>query len=119
MEVRLPPDLPMVAIDPQQLTCAMENILAYRYAAMRQGDWLWAMARANQRVDIAFVDSAPAPSEEELKQLFDVESTDGSYSLRLGLAAARRLVELNQGYLVVECRQENGTRFGISLPMDS
>ena len=117
MEVRLPPELPMVPIDPRQLTCALENILAYRYAELRQGDWLWAMARANRRVDIAFVDSAPAPSEEELKHLFDIEPANGSYSLRLGLAAAHRLVELNRGYLVVESRPENGTRVGISLPV--
>ena len=119
MEVRLAPDLPMVELDPGQLACAMENILNYRYGALRHGDQLWAMARSNQRVHIAFVDSGPGPNEEELTHLFDIKLASGSSSLRLGLAAARQLVEMNRGFLAVECRPDSGTRFSISLPLGS
>ena len=118
-ETQLEADPILIEVDSTQMALAMENILSYRYAALREGGRLWVGSYRDGRVYIGFTDSGPVLSDEEMALLFDVEQADGSSSLHLGLAAARRLVQLNRGSLEVESGPAVGTRFRIMLPPSS
>ena len=115
----LAPALPAVRTDPEQMGRAIENIVAYQCATLGEKDSLRVISREHAgRVHVELVDSGPGLSEHEQAHLFDLEQTDGLSASRIGLAVARRLIELNHALLEVESRQGAGTRFSIIMPVD-
>ncbi len=116
IETALALDLPVVELDADQLGRAVENILAYQYATMREGDTLRLVTRESEtKVYAQLIDSGPGLSQEQLANLLDAERDDGLSVQRIRLLAARRLVSLNHATLAVESGAGTGTRFSLVL----
>jgi signal transduction histidine kinase len=74
-------------------------------------------------VGVSVVDTGPGISKEDLPYIFDrfykvlPDEDSGSGSLGLGLAIAKRIVELHGSEIVVTSREQSGTRFRFDLPL--
>ena len=117
LRLHLAPEMPLIALDAEQVSRAIENILLFEYASLREGAVLRIVTRCNGRAYIEFIDSGPGLSEDELDRLCDLHDIDGPSSLPMGLVVARRLIEKGGGSLEVESRPGVGTRFSIILPI--
>lgn len=110
-------ELPLVSADGEQLARAVGGVLGYQYGGLRPGDTLRLVARCDAKhVYVEAIDSGLGMSREGLEQLLDSRHLDSMASERLGVLAARRLVELNGGILEAESRPGMGTRFSMVFP---
>ena len=114
----LPPDLPPVFVDPQQMTQVLENLVTNAYQAMPQGGKLTVKARASQNeVYLSIADTGEGIAEENLGKLFEPLFTTKPRGIGLGLALSKMLVEANGGSIDVESKEGEGTTFTLILPI--
>ena len=116
---QLAPDLPLAWIDVQQVQRALENILVYVAMSLRAGDTLRIVTRGEEQAIVELIDNGPGLAPDDLDHLFDPRSSGGASSIRLALPVARRLLELNGGTWETESRLGMGTRFSVTLPLDT
>jgi len=114
----LPPDLPPVFVDPQQMTQVLENLVTNAYEAMPQGGKLIVKARADRnKVYLSMADTGEGIAEENLGRLFEPLFSTKPRGVGLGLALSKMLVEANGGRIEVESQEGKGTTFTLILPI--
>lgn len=118
IEVRVPPDLPLLDLDPTRIREVVVNLVAnaLRYAPSRSVVSIVAEVRP-QVVRISVTDAGPGIAPEVLPHLF--ERFSRSEELRgsgLGLAIARRIVESHGGTIAAERPAAGGTTIAFELP---
>jgi PAS domain S-box-containing protein len=113
----LPPDLPTVLIDPQQILQVLENLLTNAYQAMPDGGSLTVEAEAHgDEVHLAVIDTGVGIADEDIPRLFEPLYSTKPRGIGLGLAVSRTLIEANGGRIEVRSKQGKGSTFTLILP---
>jgi signal transduction histidine kinase len=124
IETDLKTDLPFVRADIGMIERVFENLLdnALRHTPPG-GAVRIVLAAENDRVTVRVSDTGPGIPEEDLPYIFDrfyrVEKhrSDGTGGAGLGLAIAKRILELHGSRIEVSSAPGSGTAFGFHLPI--
>jgi len=115
--------LPLAVIDPSQIEQVFMNMIINAAEAMDGNGYLTISTRVNEitkDVEIAFSDTGPGISEENLRKIFDPFFTtkDVGHGTGLGLAISYGLVRSHKGSILVDSIVGEGTTFIVSLPIE-
>jgi signal transduction histidine kinase len=124
LELELPPDLPSLHVDPQRLEQVLYNLIsnAIEFTPKHGRVALRACARGGL-VELAVIDNGEGIRAEDVPQLFREFEQRGSGlgtkrgGTGLGLALAKRLVELQHGTIEVQSAPGMGSTFTVRLPV--
>ncbi len=118
----IPPDLPFVSADIGLIERVLENLLdnALRHTPAG-GRVAVALAAQTGQVSVRVTDTGCGIPRHELEHVFDrfyqiKQSARGAGGIGLGLAIAKRILDLHASSIVVASSPDNGTRFDFSLP---
>ncbi len=116
-------DLPMAIIDAAQVERVFINMIVNAAEAMEGSGYLNISTRYSERkdsIEIAFSDTGPGISEEDLKKIFDPFFTtkDVGHGTGLGLAISYGIVKGHKGTISVESELGSGTTFIVALPVN-
>ena len=116
-----PPAGAAVLADPEALDCVLGELLAaalQSFAPGRPGRVRIAFERGGESLGhVRISDEGNGMDEEEVRGLFRPREIDDSGELRVGLAAARRLVAGMKGSIAVSSVPGSGTTYVVSLPL--
>jgi two-component system sensor histidine kinase KdpD len=122
VDIRLPPDLPLVPLDPLLIEQVLINLLenAVKYAP---GDAPIEISASveNHTARLAVADRGPGFAPGEVTRVFDKFYRGQAVGTRsgavLGLAIARGIVEAHGGRITAEPRSGGGALFRFTLPL--
>jgi len=123
LTVDLPPSRVDVWGDSDRLRQVVQNLMNNAIKFTPAGGEIALLARLDgDRLVVEVHDSGPGIAEEDMVRLFDpyyrrVEDRERLSGLGLGLALAKKLVELHGGEIWVKSRPGEGTTLGFSLPL--
>jgi len=113
----IPPDLPAVVADPQQIHQVLFNLMQNGIQAMESGGLLTISAEQSEdHVAIHISDTGPGISEADLARIFQPFFTTKHIGTGLGLSIVRRILNAHHGRCEVSSRQGEGSTFSIFLP---
>ncbi|MGC4066859.1 MAG: PAS domain S-box protein [Polyangiaceae bacterium] len=128
--LRLPTELPNVAVDPNQIWRVIDNLVRNAIQAMPQGGSLHvtgssthvaegrhSVLAAGHYVTVTIADNGPGIAPEILPKIFDPFFTTKERGSGLGLATAYSVVRKHDGHIEVESQLGRGTTFHILLPV--
>ncbi|MBC7105897.1 MAG: two-component system sensor histidine kinase AtoS, partial [Firmicutes bacterium] len=118
--VTLAPDLPPVAVDPEQMEQALANVIYNACQAMPRGGVLRVSTSAEPEggwVVVAVADEGPGIPPEHLPHLFDPFFTTKPKGAGLGLAITHEIVRAHGGTVEVESTVGAGSVFRILIPV--
>jgi signal transduction histidine kinase len=125
LERKLPPDLPSIYADQQQLEQVLVNLYLNALDAMSEGGKLLVEAKIAEgdgvttQAVITVADTGFGIAETELCKIFlPFFSAKKGKGLGLGLSICERIVKNHGGKIEVESRPGRGTTFKIYLPLD-
>ncbi|MFN2303510.1 MAG: sensor histidine kinase, partial [Anaerolineales bacterium] len=115
-------DLPLAVIDAAQIERVFINMIVNAAEAMEGSGYLNISTRYSKRKDaiqIAFSDTGPGISQENLKKIFDPFFTtkDVKHGTGLGLAISYGIVTGHKGTITVDSEVDRGTTFIVELPV--
>jgi signal transduction histidine kinase len=121
--VDVEPDL-RVRGDTERLREAVDNLVsnAVKYSPLGGRIDVTAMREGNEAT-VRVADQGPGLSPEDIDRVFgrfqrlSAKPTGGESSTGLGLSIAKRIIELHNGRIFVESREERGAAFVIALPL--
>jgi signal transduction histidine kinase len=120
LKLEIPPDFPLMDVDPGRLRQVLVNLLANALRFSPEGGEILLAARRREGDwgEITVSDQGPGIPPEVLPHIFDrfTRSADSPGS-GLGLAIARRLVEAHGGRLEASSRAGGGTMLRMTLPI--
>lgn len=114
----VPPDLPAIWGDREHLKTALEQILdnAFRFTPP-DGHITLSAGLGQNRVWLEITDTGPGIAPEVLPYIFETfwrqDTAHSTPGLGLGLAIARRIIELHEGRITAHSRVGEGTSFRI------
>jgi signal transduction histidine kinase len=114
------PGLPEVLLDYAQIEQVLLALLSNAVEAMPRGGELRVTARLSddrKNVSIAVADTGPGFAQEQIPSLFTLFFTAKPSGTGLGLAVAKKIVELHSGTIRAESELARGSRFTIELPL--
>jgi len=118
--VETPDTCTPVLIDSQLTQHVFRHLAANAIEAMPRGGTLTIRTRrpdaGSRYVCVQFIDTGTGIQADDASRVFDPFFTTRPGGVGLGLAAARRLVEAQGGYLTVESTPGSGTCFTVYLP---
>jgi two-component system sensor histidine kinase HydH len=115
------PDIPEIALDANQITQALLNLMLNGVQATVEGGKLEVGADLDQADSLLHVwveDDGPGIPTDHMNRIFDPFFTTKEKGTGLGLAIVHTIVENHQGEIKVECpapEKNQGTRFTISI----
>ena len=113
----LPPSLPPLFVDPQQLGQVLENLVTNAYQAMpKGGDLIIEATAGDDEVYLSITDTGVGIATENMDRLFEPLFSTKPRGIGLGLAVSRTLVEANGGSIKVESKEGKGSTFTLTLP---
>lgn len=121
VEVRLPPDLPLVSMDLVLMIQVLVNLLenALKYAPPESPIEVTASSD-EKRLTIEVTDHGPGIPEHDLKRIFDkfyrIPVPEGVRGTGLGLSICKGIVEAHGGKIRAENRSGGGLRMIVQLP---
>jgi two-component system NtrC family sensor kinase len=115
-------DLPLAVIDAAQIERVFINMIVNAAEAMEGSGHLNISTRHSKRkdaIEIAFSDTGPGISPENLKKIFDPFFTtkDIKHGTGLGLAISYGIVTGHKGTISVDSQEGRGTTFIVELPI--
>jgi two-component system NtrC family sensor kinase len=115
-------DLPLAVIDAAQIERVFINMIVNAAEAMEGSGYLNISTRyrkGKDAIEIAFSDSGPGISEENLPKIFDPFFTtkDVGHGTGLGLAISYGIVKSHGGIISVDSKEGQGTTFIVQLPV--
>ncbi|HEY87168.1 MAG TPA: GAF domain-containing protein [Dehalococcoidia bacterium] len=127
LTLEIPDSLPEANVDILKLEQVLFNILSNANKFSPTGsDIILRIREVDRKIIVEVEDSAPVVTEEEKEKIFDPyyrgEDSDRRNRLPgigLGLAIAKRLVELHGGEIWVESKPGKGNTFAFSLPVSA
>ena len=118
LAVAVPATLPMLAIDPTLVSRALTNVIENALHAMPGGGVLTLEAAADgSGVRLAVRDTGVGLDDAALARIFEPYFSTRASGTGLGMAIARRNVELNGGTVDVASRRGEGTTVTLRLPL--
>jgi signal transduction histidine kinase/PAS domain-containing protein len=121
LENNLPPDLPLVSVDPRQFLRVLSNLLVNALKFTKSGGTVALNGKASPTEAIVSVsDSGPGMSETELRNVFTKfwQALPGDRrGTGLGLSIAKGIVEAHGGRIWVESVPGTGTTVHVALPL--
>jgi two-component system sensor histidine kinase HydH len=117
---KLDPDLPLIAMDPNQIRQVIMNILLNGMDSMPEGGTLEARSgrgSGNRTAVIEIADTGIGIAEEELDHIFDPFFTTKTQGTGLGLAIAYQLVQNHRGTITALRNSDTGLTFRVELPL--
>jgi signal transduction histidine kinase len=119
------PDIPPLKTDRDKLKQSMINLLSNAVKFTEQGEVKVAAWRDNGSLKLTVSDTGIGMSEEALRYIFDefrqadMSSTRKYGGTGLGLAIVKKFINLMGGDIVVESELGRGSKFTVTLPMES
>jgi signal transduction histidine kinase len=118
LQTQIPPDLPLIKMDPERLTQAFINIMKNGMQAMGHGGTLSIETHSfKDRLEVTISDSGPGIPPEQMEKIFNYYYTTKEKGVGLGLPIAHRIIEAHGGQLRVESRVGIGTKVTVILPI--
>ncbi|MEM7590482.1 MAG: HAMP domain-containing sensor histidine kinase [Cyanobacteria bacterium P01_A01_bin.83] len=123
LELVYPPELPPVLADRDRTEQILVNLIGNAVRYTESGTITVTAAKANQQIWISVTDTGVGIAQEDLPFVFerfwraDPSRASHSGGTGIGLAIARRLVELQGGRIEVSSKLGEGTRFRFCLPV--
>ncbi len=118
LSVEVPPALPLLLVDSEQIGIVLTNVVENAYQAMPSGGALTISARVEQgQLCLSVHDTGYGIPEENLAMLFEPLFTTKARGIGLGLPISKSLVEANGGRIEVESREGHGSTFVLWLPL--
>jgi len=122
----IPPDLPPIHADPQQLEQVLVNLYLNALDAMLSGGHLTVGAaldgvgQSGKDVVVSVRDTGHGITKEDLEKIFQPFFTARKKAgMGLGLPICERIIKNHGGKMEVETQQGEGTLFRIRLPVKS
>lgn len=113
----LPPDLPLLRADPDQVRQVLLNLVINALEALNGRGRLSIAARVErQAVWVEVADDGPGLPPGQAEQVFDPFFSTRERGSGLGLAIAKRIVEAHGGRIHAANREGGGALFSFSLP---
>lgn len=120
IETKIPPELPLIPMDPDQMSQVLLNLLLNCVEALGSGGRITISAMLNQdRLILQISDNGSGISEIDLSQIFDLYFTTKTSGTGLGLAIVHNIVEAHDGDIKVESLAGKGTTVTIRLPLEN
>ena len=118
LAVAVPATLPTLSVDPTLVSRAITNVVENALHAMPGGGVLTLVASADTSgVTLAIRDTGVGLDEAALARIFEPYFSTRASGTGLGMAIARRNVELNGGTVDVASRRGEGTTVTLRLPL--
>ena len=123
LELDCPPELPMVLADRDRTEQILVNLLGNAIRYTETGSIIVKAAKAQRSIWISVIDTGVGIAESDLPYIFerfwraDPSRSSHSGGTGIGLAIARRLVELQGGRIEVESELGKGSTFRFCLPV--
>jgi signal transduction histidine kinase len=115
--IAVPSTLPLLSVDPTLVGRAITNVVENALHAMPGGGELTLEATADARAaTLAIRDTGVGLDEAALARIFEPYFSTRITGTGLGMAIARRNVELNGGSIAVTSERGRGTAVTITLP---
>lgn len=117
VSVDLPPDLPPLLLDPVLIQRALTNVIENALHAMPdEGTLAIRFLRRAGRLQVIVRDTGVGLDPDALARIFEPYFSTRITGTGLGMAIAKRNVELNDGTIAVTSRRGRGTSVTITLP---
>lgn len=117
ISLEVPPDLPQLRADPDQVRQVLLNLLINALEALNgRGQLNLAIRVEKQAIWVEVADDGPGLPPGQAEQVFDPFFSTRERGSGLGLAIAKRIVEAHGGRIKAANRPEGGARFSFSLP---
>ena len=123
LELKCPQDLPAVLADRDRIEQILVNLLGNAIRYTETGSITVEATKINQQIWISVIDTGVGIAESDLPFLFerfwraDPSRSSHSGGTGIGLAIARRLVELQGGNIEVSSELGKGSTFRFCLPV--
>lgn len=118
VETDIPPVLPTVSVDPEQIGQVLEHLLMNAFQAMPGGGTVHIRAWAEEEtVYLAVEDTGSGIPPEALAKIFEPLFTTKVYGIGLGLAVCKLLLAENNAEIAVSSQVGTGTEFTITFPV--
>jgi two-component system sensor kinase FixL len=116
VQVALPDEPLLAAIDPNQISIVLRNLIRNARDAMAEGGTITLSAREDgEQVIVKVTDTGTGIPEEELKRITEPLYSTKARGMGLGLAISVAILQKNQGRLEVSSQVGQGTEFSIRL----
>jgi len=117
LEVNVVGDVPAVPSDPALMTIVFQNLLINSAQAVQgRGEVTVTLEASGDWHRVAIIDRGPGIHPDIRAALFRPFKTTKARGTGLGMATAKRLVELHDGRISVDCPVEGGTTLIVELP---
>jgi PAS domain S-box-containing protein len=122
LQLAIPPDLPLVEVDPLQVEQVLVNLLNNALDAivmagsLRREVLVAATALDPNWVQVTVQDSGPGISQNIADRLFSAFTTSKSNGMGMGLFIAKSIVEAHGGTMRVDSHPGESTAFSFTLP---
>jgi len=117
LDVTIAGEAPAIPLDPSLMTIVFQNLLLNSAQAMHgKGAITVTMTSADGWLRLAVADQGPGIDPEIRAVLFRPFKTTKARGTGLGMATAKRLVELHEGRIHVTCPPDGGTIVTVELP---
>lgn len=125
LRLELPQGLPALYVDPLRIRQVILNILANACRFTEEGEIVVRACQQGSEVVVSVADTGPGIGPQELERIFDEFSQAGDPALDekrrlgkgLGLAIAKRFVQLHGGRIWVTSTLGKGSCFYVALPL--
>ncbi len=123
LELECPQDIPHILADRDRLEQILVNLLGNAIRYTETGSIIVKAEKANRQVWISVIDTGVGIAKEDLPYIFerfwraDPSRASHSGGTGIGLAIARRLVELQGGHIEVKSQLGKGSTFRFCLPI--
>ena len=129
VSIVIPDDIPLLVMDPGQISQVLGNLVENAYQAMPEGGELTIKAHTienskdseksmeSECIVLSIQDTGTGISEENMKKLFDPLFSTKERGIGLGLAISESIIEANGGSIEVESEEGVGSIFKVNLPV--
>jgi signal transduction histidine kinase len=124
LRIEPPTDVVSVYADISLIQRVLENLVGNALKYTPEGGKVSIAVQASTNgVGVSVADTGPGIAKEDLPHIFErfykvlPDDDSGSGSLGLGLAIAKRILELHGSEIIVTSREPGGTRFQFDLPL--
>ncbi len=115
------PDLPLLPVVSDQIKQVFLNLVLNALDAMPKGGTLSVNASRTAEplgVRVEFIDTGTGIDSDVLPRIFDPFFTTKETGTGLGLGISKNIIEKHNGYIEVETRPKEGTKFNVWLPAE-